>query len=142
MRRISQWVISGLVTMALWAPLARAEDGGSERRDRIRQWHSMGQDHPRGPGGQARPTPDGGQGRPQPSVNQPDHASGWHAGPGHPFRQRESWRDIHQDREDRRHDWHRIDRDRHRLWHDHRAGHREVLQHDWSRWRHHRHGRW
>ncbi len=120
MRRITGWIIGGLVTMALWVPGAGAQDGRQMYQGMRHDWRNLHQDRPAS-NYQALPTDQEALHR-----NRTDLRAD----------RRDVGREIHQDRQDIRRDWQDIQHDHYRIWQDRRAGNYEALAHDRAaRWR-------
>ena len=107
MRRITGWIIGGLVTMALWVPGAGAQDGRQMSQGMRHDWRNLRQDRPAS-NDQALPA---------------DRAALRTDG-------RDVGRGIHRDRQDIRRDWRDIQHDHYRIWQDRRAGNYAALARD------------
>ena len=114
MRRITGWIIGGLVTMALWVPGAGAQDGRQMYQGMHHDWRNLRQDRPAS-NYQARPAAQEALHRDRTDLR---------------TERRDVGREIHQDRQDIRRDWQDIQHDHYRIWQDRRAGNYEALAHD------------
>src|SRR5215510_15354772 len=127
MRRITRWIIGGLVTLALWVPGAGAQDGRQMYQGMRHDWRNFRQDRPAS-NYQALPADRAALHRDRTDLR----TNG-----------RDAWREIHQDRQDIRRGWQDIQRDHYRIWQDRRAAfwrYRAQLRADrralWHDWRH------
>ena len=103
MRRITGWIIGGLMTMVLWVPGAGAQDGRQMYQGMRHDWRNLRQDRP---------------------------ASNYQALPADREVRRDVWHEIQQDRQNIRRDWQNAQRDHYRIWQDRRAGNYEALARD------------
>jgi hypothetical protein len=110
MRRLSGWIIGGLVTMALWVPSAGAQDGRQMYQGMRHDWRDIRQDHQ--------------DSRRDWRDIQHDHSRIWQdrrTGNYEALARHRAvlWRDRAQLRTDRRdlwHDWRHVHRHRYHCW--------------------------
>jgi hypothetical protein len=114
MRRITGWIIGGLVTMALWIPSAGAQDGRQMSQGMRHDWRNTRQDRPAS-NYQTLPADRQGLQRDRTELR---------------TGRQDVWREMHQDRQNIRRDWRDIQDGRYRLWQDRRAGNYQALARD------------